>query len=806
MLAQSLRTIEPGKMVRVVRIGGAGPLKRRIMDLGITRGTELHVRKVAPLGDPIEITVRGYELSLRKADAEIIEVELMGNRLSESTDSERKAIVAMASKPDKQGKPLIIALAGNHNSGKSTLFNTLTGSNQYVGNWPGVTVEKKEGYLKESKDVIVTDLPGIYSLSPYTLEEIIARNYLVEERPDAILNIVDGTTLIRNLYLTTQLIELGIPVVVAINMIDLVRKNEVSIDIERLARELGCKVVEISALKSTGTTEAIQAAVQAASQNPPVPRHSFSGIVEHTLAHIEEALLHDMPEEQQRWYAIKLFERDKKVIEKLGLPEEEIEHIENDISRCEELLKDDSESIIASERYIYIDSIIRNCCTIKRPDSPSTSDKIDRIVTNRFAALPIFAIIMFLVYFIAVTLVGSLTMRWSDNGIPALINDFLISINCASWLQSLVLDGIVTGVGAVLGYIPQLFVLFLLLAFLEGCGYMSRIAFILDRIFRRFGLSGKSFIPILIGTGCGVPALMATRTIENINDRRMTIMTTTFIPCSAKLPVIALISGALFGGAWWVAPSAYFMGIATIACSGMILKKTRLFIGDMAPFMMELPTYQMPTLRAMLRSMWDRGWSFIKLAGTIILLATIVIWFAANFGWDETGSFGMVEMSGSILATIGTGIAGLFNPLGWGDWRSAIATITGLLGKENIVGTLAILYSFVDVSDGKASAWGLLAENYTAVAAYSFLAFNLLCAPCVAAMATIFKEMKSARWFLFAISYQCVFAYCVSLCIFQLGSLFSGGTVGVWTIIAVVLLAGFVFLLLRPALKRKVAK
>ena len=735
---------------------------------------------------------------------------------------------------------ITIALAGNPNCGKTTLFNALTGSNQYVGNWPGVTVEKKEGRLKDSlkdspkdadapsnalnnppnppknspkdnlqnpSDIVVVDLPGIYSLSPYTLEEVVARNYLVEERPDVILNVVDGTSLIRNLYLTTQLLELGIPVVVAINMMDIVRKHEIVIDTARLSRELGCDVVEISALKNTGTRQAAAAAVQAASKAAPTPRHSFSGTVEHTLAHIEEAALHDLPEQQQRWYAIKLFERDAKVIEKLGFPEERIAHIEQDIARCEKLLDDDSESIIVSERYMYIEAIIKECCTLKPVGKLSPSDKIDRVFTNRFAALPIFAIIMFLVYFIAVTAVGSLTGAlagmWSNNSIPALLDDFLTAIHCAEWLQSLILNGIVASVGAVLGFVPQMFVLFLLLAFLEGCGYMSRIAFILDRIFRRFGLSGKSFIPILIGTGCSVPGIMASRTIEDERARKMTIITTTFIPCSAKLPIIALIAGALFGGAWWVAPSAYFIGIAAIVCSGIILRKTRLFVGKTTPFVMELPAYHMPTLVSLLKSMWERGWSFIKRAGTIILLASILIWFLANFGWNEAGDFGMVKMDRSILAAVGSAIAWLFNPLGWGDWKSAVATISGLFAKENLVGTLGILYSTSGINENGAAVGSLFAASYTTVAAYSLLVFNLLCAPCLAAMNAIRSEMKSARWFWFAIGYQSLLAYCVSLCIYQFGTFFLEGSFSGWLIVAFFVLVGFVFLLFRPVYKQK---
>ncbi|MDR3072075.1 MAG: ferrous iron transport protein B, partial [Clostridiales Family XIII bacterium] len=696
--------------------------------------------------------------------------------------------------------------------GKTTLFNALTGSNQFVGNWPGVTVEKKEGKLKGHKDVRIIDLPGIYSLSPYTLEEVVSRNYLIDERPDAILNIIDGTNLERNLFLTTQLTELGIPVVVAINMMDIVRKNGDKINIERIAEELGCRVVEISALKGQGVTEAANIAVEAADGKATVPRHNFSGDVEHTFAHIEEAVLHDLPDEQQRWYAIKLFERDEKIIEKLQISPDRIAHIESDIASCEEVLGDDSESIIVAERYTYIDSIIQGCVKIKNKGSLSSSDKIDRIVTNRWLALPIFAAIMFLVYFVSVSTVGGLVTDWMNDGVfgegwnlgslwvpgvPVLIGNGLEAIHCADWLQSLILDGIVAGVGAVLGFVPQMFILFFFLAFLEGCGYMARIAFIMDRIFRRFGLSGKSFIPILIGTGCGVPGIMASRTIESDRDRKMTIMTTTFIPCSAKLPIIALIAGAVFGGAWWVAFSAYFVGMAAIICSGIILKKTKLFSGDVSPFVMELPTYHMPTAENILRSMWERGWSFIKKAGTIILLATIFIWFASSFGWGENG-FGRVDMADSILAKIGGILAPVFAPLGWGNWKPAVAAITGLIAKENVVGTFGILYGFAEVAETGEEVWGALAASFTTLSAYSFLVFNLLCAPCFAAMGAIRREMNSAKWFWTAIGYQCGFAYIVSLCFYQLGMMFSGHF-GIFTVVAVILLAAFVFLLFRPA-------
>jgi len=646
-----------------------------------------------------------------------------------------------------------IALAGNPNSGKTTLFNALTGMNQFVGNWPGVTVEKKEGKLKTNENVTVTDLPGVYSLSPYSPEEMVARNYLLEEQPNAILNIIDGTNLERNLFLTTQLTELGIPVVAAINMMDIVRKKGDKIDTLRLAKELGCQVVEISALKGTGISQAAEAAVKAAGGARTLPQHSFSGKVEHTLAHIEEAVLHNLPEEQQRFFSIKLFERDKKIIEKLGLKPEQVTHIEQDIKRCEAELEDDSESIITAERYNYIDSIIKDCLEIKNKGGLSASDKIDRVLTNRILALPIFAVVMFIVYFVSVTIVGSRATDWVP-GFQAMLGKALDAINCAKWMQGLILDGIVAGVGAVLGFVPQIFVLFMFLAFLEACGYMARVAFIMDRIFRRFGLSGKSFIPILIGTGCGVPGIMASRTIENERDRKMTIMTTTFIPCSAKLPIIALISGALFNGAWWVAPSAYFIGIAAIVCSGLVLKRTKMFAGNVAPFVMEMPDYHLPTAKNILLSTWERGWSFIKRAGTIILLASILIWFGSHFGWGGE----------SVLAKIGAAIAPIFAPLGWGNWQATVAVITGLIAKENIVGALGVLDGIDELS-----------ESFTALSAYSFLVFNLLCAPCIAAMAAIRREMNSAKWFWGTIGYQCGLAYIVSLCIYQVGMLLSRG-------------------------------
>ena len=814
-----------------------------------------------------------------------------------------------------------IALAGNPNCGKTTLFNALTGSNQFVGNWPGVTVEKKEGKLKNQKDIVITDLPGIYSLSPYTLEEVVARNYLTDERPDAILNIIDGTNLERNFFLTTQLVEIGIPVVVAINMMDIVKRNGDKINTNQLAHELGCRVVEISALKASGVTEAAMAAIEAATATKTVPQHSFSSSVEHVLAHIEEAVLHNMPEEYQRWYSIKLFERDKKIIEKINLSSEQVAHIENDIKTCEKELDDDSESIITAERYTYIDSIIKGCVKIKNKGSLSSSDKIDKVVTNRFLALPIFAAVMFVVYFVSVTTVGTIATDWANDGvfgdgwhfagigaavyeekvgdfetaqlkiesyieaageadidtaditetleleepdesvikafidtaaaagikaeteltdedgkvtetftvlsadfetalaeeepdpaeygvwvpgIPVLIESFLESVNCAEWLQGLILDGIVGGVGAVLGFVPQMLILFIFLAFLESCGYMARIAFIMDRIFRKFGLSGKSFIPILIGTGCGVPGIMASRTIENDRDRKMTIMTTTFIPCGAKLPIIALIAGAMFGGAWWVASSAYFIGIAAIICTGIILKKTKLFAGDVAPFVMELPAYHWPTVSNVLRSMWERGWSFIKKAGTIVLLSTIFIWFASSFGWAD-GSFGMVDMGDSILAKIGSAISWIFIPLGWGDWKFAVAAITGLIAKENVVGTFGILFNYAEVAEDGMEIWGLLASSITSLAAYSFLVFNLLCAPCFAAMGAIKREMNNAKWFWIAVGYQCIFAYITALCIYQIGMLISGNF-GIGTIAAFALTAVFLFLLFRPSKKNTIGK
>lgn len=812
-----------------------------------------------------------------------------------------------------------IALAGNPNCGKTTLFNALTGSNQFVGNWPGVTVEKKEGKLKKHKDVTIMDLPGIYSLSPYTLEEVVARNYLVGERPDAILNIIDGTNLERNLYLTTQLTELGIPVVVAINMIDLVKKNGDSINIDELSRQLGCKVVEISALKGTGIMEAAEAAIKAAGSTKTVPMHSFNGVVEHAIAHIEEAAVHNMPEEQQRWYAIKIFERDDKVLAKLDIPQNVIDHIEKDIQAAEKELDDDAESIITNERYIYIASIIKSCYKKKNKGKLTTSDKIDKVVTNRWLGLPIFAVIMFLVYYISMQTVGTAATDWANDGlfgdgwhlfgigssqaaeaeetygdsdaiieafnaqygnddiaeaidlesenysedaakaalaelvnltpsdasvtysvqdeetleitetpdtkksdlekavsnylntdykegygapdaatygiwvpgIPVLIGNGLDAINCADWLNGLILDGIVAGVGAVLGFVPQMLVLFILLAFLESCGYMARIAFVLDRIFRKFGLSGKSFIPMLVGTGCGVPGIMASRTIENERDRRMTIMTTTFIPCGAKQPFIAMIAGAIFGGSPWIATSAYFIGMAAIVVSGIMLKKTKMFSGDPAPFVMELPAYHLPTVGNLLRSMWERGWSFIKKAGTIILLSTILVWFTTYFGFVD-GTFRMLgedEIGNSILAAIGNGLAWIFAPLGWGNWQATVASITGLVAKENIVGTMGILYP---------GGWTEIGAAFTGLSGFSFLLFNLLCAPCFAAMGAIKREMNNIKWFWFAVGYQCLFAYVIAFMVFQFGSIFAGGLNVIGLIFAVAVFAFMIYMLVRP--------
>ena len=694
-----------------------------------------------------------------------------------------------------------IALAGNPNSGKTTLFNGLTGSNQFVGNWPGVTVEKKEGKLKGHKDVVIMDLPGIYSLSPYTLEEVVARNYLITERPDVILNIVDGTNLERNLYLSTQLMELGIPVVMAINMMDIVEKNGDHININQLSKDLGCEIVGISALKGTGIMKAAEKAISVATRNTSAPVHKFAPEIENVLEDIENMLDASIPEEQKRFYAIKLFERDDKIAQTMKV----VPNVEEIIKKAEEAQDDDSESIITNERYGYITSVIGKSYKKAAKGQLSTSDKIDRIVTNRILALPIFAVVMFIVYYVSVTTVGAIVTDWTNDVlfgeiIPPAIENILVSINCADWLQSLILDGIVAGVGAVIGFVPQMLVLFIFLAFLEACGYMARVAFIMDRIFRKFGLSGKSFIPMLIGSGCGVPGVMASRTIENDRDRKMTIMTTTFIPCGAKLPIIALIAGAFFDGSAWVATSSYFVGVAAIVCSGIILKKTKMFAGEPAPFVMELPAYHLPTVTNVLRSMWERGWSFIKKAGTIILLSTIVLWFLMSFGWVD-GSFGMLEaeqLDSSILASIGSVIAPLFAPLGWGDWKMAVAAVTGLIAKENVVGTFGVLFGFAEVAEDGAEIWGQLAGSMTGVAAYSFLVFNLLCAPCFAAIGAIKREMNSGKWTWFAIGYQTILAYAVSLAIYQIGTVVTGGGFGIGTVVAILVVIGFLYLLFRP--------
>ena len=704
-----------------------------------------------------------------------------------------------------------IALAGNPNCGKTTLFNALTGSNQFVGNWPGVTVEKKEGKLKGHKDVIIMDLPGIYSLSPYTLEEVVARNYLIGERPDAIINIIDGTNIERNLYLSTQIMELGIPVIMAVNMIDILEKTGDKIHLDKLSKKLGCEVVAISALKGTGIKEAANKAVKLAQKKQTAETvHEFSKDAEAIIDKVEYKLTGIVPEEQKRFFAIKLLEKDDKIKDQMKATID----VSAEIKEMEDKFDDDTESIITNERYVYISSIIGDCLTkSKAKGELTTSDKIDRIVTNRWLALPIFAVIMWIVYYVSVTTVGTFVTDWTNDVlfgeiIPPAIEKLLVSVNCAAWLQGLILDGIVAGVGAVLGFVPQMLVLFIFLAFLESCGYMARVAFIMDRIFRKFGLSGKSFIPMLIGTGCGVPGVMASRTIENDRDRKMTIMTTTFIPCGAKLPIIALIAGALFDGASWVAPSAYFVGIAAIICSGIILKKTKMFAGDPAPFVMELPAYHMPTVGNVLRSMWERGWSFIKKAGTIITLSTILLWFLMSFGWVD-GSFGMLEaeqLNDSILASIGNVIAPLFAPLGWGDWKMAVAAVTGLIAKENVVGTFGILFGFAEVAENGTEIWGQLAGSMTAVAAYSFLVFNLLCAPCFAAMGAIKREMNNAKWFWFAIGYQTLLAYVVSLCIYQIGTLITAGTFGVGTVVAFILIIGFLYLLFRPYKESKTLK
>lgn len=697
-----------------------------------------------------------------------------------------------------------IALAGNPNCGKTTLFNALTGSNQFVGNWPGVTVEKKEGRLKNHKDVIIMDLPGIYSLSPYTLEEVVARNYLITERPDAIINIIDGTNIERNLYLSTQIMELGIPVIMAVNMIDIVNKSGDRININKLGEKLGCEVVEISALKGTGIQQAAEKAVaEAKKKQAKAPVCRFSASVESVIGNVENKL-NGVAKEQKRFFAIKLLEKDSKI----SIQMENVPDVSAEIDSLEKEFDDDIESIITNERYVYISSIIGECVSKNGKKALSTSDKIDRIVTNRWLALPIFAAVMFLVYYVTVTTIGGFATDWTNDVlfgeiIPPAVESVLTSLNCAEWLSGLVLDGIVAGVGAVLGFVPQILVLFLLLAFLESCGYMARIAFIMDRIFRKFGLSGKSFIPMLIGTGCGVPGIMASRTIENDRDRKMTIMTTTFIPCSAKLPIIALIAGALFGGAAWVAPSAYFVGVAAIICSGIILKKTGMFAGDPAPFVMELPAYHIPTVGAVLRSMWERGWSFIKKAGTIILLSTIVIWFLMSFGWSE-GSFGMLEaeqLDGSILAKLGNAVSWIFIPLGWNDgqngWKMAVAAVTGLVAKENVVGTFGMLFGYAEVAEDGAEIWGELAGSMSAIAAYSFMVFNLLCAPCFAAMGAIKREMNNIRWFWFAIGYQCGLAYLVSMCVYQIGMLVSGGRFGIFSAAAIIAVIAFIYLLIR---------
>ncbi len=716
---------------------------------------------------------------------------------------------------------LKIALAGNPNSGKTTLFNALTGSNQFVGNWPGVTVEKKEGKLKKQDGVIVTDLPGVYSLSPYTLEEVVARDYLLNEKPDVILNIVDATNIERNLYLTTQLSELGIPVVIALNMMDVVRKTGDKINKEELSKQLNCPVVEISALKEEGIDEVAEIAIETAKTGRLAPRHFFSGIVEHALAHIEECVIHELNDERkQRWYAIKMFERDEKVLSQLGISKEKLAHIENDIKAVERELDDDSESIITNERYNYVSEILKACYKKKSTTRITVTDKIDRVVTHRVWALPIFALVMFLVYFVSVTTVGTWTTDWMNDclfgegfslfgveidGIPVLIEKGLEAINCWDWLTKLIVDGIVAGVGAVLSFVPQILILFLFLSFLEACGYMSRIAFVLDRIFRHFGLSGKSFIPMLVGVGCSVPGIMASRTIENESDRKITIMTTSFIPCGAKLPFIALIAGAIFGGEWWIAPVAYFIGMASVLISGIILKKTKLLTSEATPFVMELPLYHMPTIKNLLRNTWERGWSFIKKAGTVILLSSIVIWFTSSYGFDG-GRFCMVDMDNSLLAYLGRGIAWIFAPVGFGNWQSAVAAVTGLVAKENIVATLASLFTTEGLTTYQS-----VALAFTKPEGFSFLVFNLLCAPCFAAMGAIKREMNNGKWTAFAITYQCVYAYLVAFVCYHFGNLFTGaiwnGTMNIaWGIIglilSVVIIAFFVLAIIRPDKKR----
>ncbi len=708
-----------------------------------------------------------------------------------------------------------IALAGNPNCGKTTLFNALTGSNQFVGNWPGVTVEKKEGKLKGHKDVVIMDLPGIYSLSPYTLEEVVARNYLIGDRPDAILNIVDGTNIERNLYLSTQLMELGIPVIMAINMMDLVEKNGDKIHIDKLSKKLGCEVVEISALKGTGIQKAAEKAVALAQQKKNmVPVHEFSKDAEEVITEVENKLTGIVAEDQKRFFAIKLLEKDDKIKEQM----KSVPDVSNEIKEMEDRFDDDTESIITNERYVYISSIIGECISKSSKEKLTTSDKIDRIVTNRWLAIPIFAVVMFLVYYVSVTTIGSILTDWTND---TLFGEWIIpgaqslfeNIGCADWLTGLIVDGVISGVGAVLGFVPQMLVLFLFLAFLESCGYMARVAFIMDRVFRKFGLSGKSFIPMLIGSGCGVPGVMASRTIENDRDRKMTIMTTTFIPCGAKLPIIALIAGAFFNNAGWVAWSAYFVGVAAIVCSGIILKKTKMFAGDPAPFVMELPAYHWPTVGNVLRSMWERGWSFIKKAGTIITLSTIILWFLMNFGWTDAG-FGMLSFDGlegaaleaaqaeCILAKIGSAIGWIFTPLGWtqsgNGWKMAVAAISGLIAKENVVATFGMLFGFAEVAEDGTEFWGNLAAVMTPVAAYGYLVFNLLCAPCFAAMGAIKREMNNTKWFWFAIGYQCGLAYVVSLCIYQIGTLITTGTFGIGTVVAFILVIGLLYLLFRP--------
>ena len=705
-----------------------------------------------------------------------------------------------------------IALAGNPNSGKTTLFNALTGSNQFVGNWPGVTVEKKEGKLKGHKDVIIMDLPGIYSLSPYTLEEVVARNYLIGERPDAIINIVDGTNIERNLYLSTQIMELGIPVVMAVNMIDILEKTGDKIYVDKLGRKLGCEVVEISALKGTGIQKAAEKAVALAQKKAVAnPVHTFSQEAEEIITAVEDKLGNSVPEEQKRFFAIKLLEKDDKIQSRMKT----VPDVSAEIQMLEKAFDDDTESIITNERYVYISSIIGECVTKSNKEKLTTSDKIDRVVTNRWLALPIFALVMFLVYYVSVTTVGDWLTGWTNDTlfgewiVPG-AQSFFEGIGCADWLTGLIVDGIISGVGAVLGFVPQMLVLFLFLAFLESCGYMARVAFIMDRIFRKFGLSGKSFIPMLIGSGCGVPGIMASRTIENDRDRKMTIMTTTFVPCGAKLPIIALIAGAFFDNAGWVSWSAYFVGVAAIVCSGIILKKTKMFAGDPAPFVMELPAYHWPTVSNVLRSMWERGWSFIKKAGTIILLSTIVLWFLMSFGWTE-GGFGMLEaeqLNESILARIGSAIAWIFAPLGWTQagegWKMAVAAVTGLIAKENVVATFGLLFGFAEVAEDGTEIWGNLASVMTPVASYGFLVFNLLCAPCFAAMGAIKQEMNNAKWFWFAIGYQCGLAYVVSLCIYQIGTLITTGIFGIGTAVAILLIIAILYLLFRPYKESKI--